>query len=157
LWFDILVFDKKYGWLPVNIKTTTTITSDNTGNLAMCVWAYTNTKMDLNINKTYKNGLMSKTLINKIINNEYNLNRKRDYYFIVFNKTNNNIIVNSIKGLIKLTPNCNNLPFQVNWSKNQTFKYDVINKKIKLLLKTLQKPQISWKEVFMSDVRKIKI
>lgn len=30
-----------YGWIPVNIKTTTTLTNDNTGNLAMCVYAYT--------------------------------------------------------------------------------------------------------------------
>jgi hypothetical protein len=37
MWYDILVFDNINGWLPVNIKTTTTKTSDNTGNLAMCV------------------------------------------------------------------------------------------------------------------------
>jgi hypothetical protein len=35
MWYDILVFDYLYGWIPVNIKTTTTYTSDNTGNLAM--------------------------------------------------------------------------------------------------------------------------
>ena len=40
MWYDILAFDYMYGWLPINIKTTTTITSDNTGNLAMCVYAY---------------------------------------------------------------------------------------------------------------------
>ena len=30
MWYDILIFDYIYGWLPVNIKTTTTTTSDNT-------------------------------------------------------------------------------------------------------------------------------
>ena len=37
MWYDILVFDYMYGWLPINIKITTMKTNDNTGNLAMCV------------------------------------------------------------------------------------------------------------------------
>ena len=47
MWYDILAFDYMYGWVPINIKTTTTITSDNTGNLAMCVYAYTNEILDI--------------------------------------------------------------------------------------------------------------
>ena len=47
MWYDILVKDYQYGWLPVNIKTTTTKTSDNTGNLAICVYAYTNEQLKL--------------------------------------------------------------------------------------------------------------
>ena len=65
---DILVLDKIDDLLPVNIKTTTTIISDNTGNLAMCIYSYTDEKLDLN--KLYNNGEMS---------NIY----KKDYYFIV--------------------------------------------------------------------------
>ena len=34
MWYDILALDSMYGWVPINI---TTLTSDNTGNLAMCV------------------------------------------------------------------------------------------------------------------------
>ena len=42
----------------------------------------------------------------------YNKNNKKDYYFIVMNKTDaSDIIVNSVKGLSVLTPNINNLPF----------------------------------------------
>ena len=41
MWYDILAFDYTYGWIPINIKTTTTTTSDNVGNLALCVYAYT--------------------------------------------------------------------------------------------------------------------
>ena len=41
MWYDILAFDYIYGWIPINIKTTTMKTSDNIGNLAMCVYAYT--------------------------------------------------------------------------------------------------------------------
>ena len=37
MWYDILAYDYMYKWIPINIKTTTTKTSDNTGNLTMCV------------------------------------------------------------------------------------------------------------------------
>ena len=154
MWYDILAFDYIYGWVPINIKTTTTITSDNTGNLAMCVYAYTNEILDIHRDKSYENGKMSDILFNKLKNKKYNTNNKKDYYFIVLNKTDaTDIIVNSVKGLTILTPNINNLPFQVCWYKNRTFKYENINKKIKLFVDCLQKPKPSWKETFMSNIR----
>ncbi|AET72985.1 hypothetical protein PGAG_00096 [Phaeocystis globosa virus 12T] len=154
MWYDILAFDYMYGWVPINIKTTTTITSDNTGNLAMCVYAYTNEILDINRDKSYENGKMSDILFNKLKNKKYNTNNKKDYYFIVLNKTDaSDIIVNSVKGLTILTPNINNLPFQVCWDKNRKFKYENINKKIKLFIDCLQKPKPSWKETFMSNIR----
>ena len=156
MWYDILAFDYMYGWVPINIKTTTTITSDNTGNLAMCVYAYTNETLDIHRDKSYENGKMSDILFNKLKNKKYNTNNKKDYYFIVLNKTDaSDIIVNSVKGLTILTPNINNLPFQVCWDKNRTFKYEKINKKIKLFVDCLQKPKPSWKETFMSNIRKL--
>ena len=154
MWYDILAFDYMYGWVPINIKTTTTITSDNTGNLAMCVYAYTNEILDIHRDKSYENGKMSDILFNKLKNKKYNTNNKKDYYFIVLNKTDaSDIIVNSVKGLTILTPNINNLPFQVCWDKNRTFKYENIHKKIKLFIDCLQKPKPSWKETFMSNIR----
>lgn len=154
MWYDLLAFDYIYGWIPINIKTTTTMTSDNTGNLAMCVYAYTDEILDIFRDKSYENGKMSDILFNKLKNKEYNMNNKKDYYFIVLNKTDtSDIIVNSVKGLTLLTPNINNLPFQVNWSKNKIFKYEHINKKIKLFIDCLNKPKPSWKEVFMSNIR----
>jgi len=156
MWFDILAFDYMYGWIPINIKTTTTITSDNTGNLAMCVHAYTNELLDIHRNKSYENGKMSDILFNKLKMKKYNTNSKKDYYFIVLNKKDSSdIIVNSVKGLTILTPNINNLPFQVCWNKNRTFKYENITKKIKLFIDSLQKPKPSWKETFMSNIRTI--
>jgi hypothetical protein len=152
MWYDILVYDYFYGWLPVNIKTTTTTTSDNTGNLAMCVYAYTDEILDLN--KAYENGKMSIILFDKLKKKEYNKNNKKDYYFIVLNKNNNNnVIINSVKGLVLLTPNINNLPFQVNWSRNINFKYENIKNKIKSFIECLQKPKMSWKENFLSNIR----
>jgi hypothetical protein len=154
MWYDILAFDDMYGWVPINIKTTTTITSDNTGNLSMCVYAYTNEILDIHMDKSYENGKMSVILFNKLKNKKYNANNKKDYYFIVLNKTDaSDIIVNSLKGLTILTPNINNLPFQVCWDKNRVFKYENINKKIKLFIDCLQKPRPSWKETFMSNMR----
>jgi hypothetical protein len=156
MWYDILVFDNMYGWLPVNIKTTTLQTSDNTGNLAMCVYAYTNEILDIHRDKSYENGKMSEILCKKLEKKEYNNNNKKDYYFIVLNKIDaNEIIVNSVKGLSVLTPNINNLPFQVNWSKNRDFQYGKISKKIKLFIHCLKKPNPSWKETFISNMRKL--
>jgi len=154
MWYDILAFDYMYGWIPINIKTTTTITSDNTGNLAMCVYAYTDEILDIHRDKSYENGKMGDILFNKIKNKNYNTNNKKDYYFIVLNKTDaSDIIVNSVKGLTILAPNINNLPFQVCWDKNRRYKYENINKKVKLLLNCLHKPKPSWKEIFMSNIR----
>jgi hypothetical protein len=154
MWYDILAFDYIYGWIPINIKTTTTITCDNTGNLAMCVYAYTDEILDICIDKSYENGMMSVILFNKLKNKKYNRNNKKDYYFVVLNKTDtSDIIVNSVKGLTLLTSNINNLPFQVNWSKNKNFNYENINKKIKMFIKCLQNPKPSWKETFMSNIR----
>jgi hypothetical protein len=158
MWYDILAFDYMYGWIPINIKTTTTITSDNTGNLAMCVYAYTNEILDIHRDKSYENGKMSDIFFNKIKNKEYNTNNKKDYYFLVLNKSDaSDIIVNSVKGLTLLTPNINNLPFQVCWDKNRTFIYENINKKIKLFIDCLQKPKPSWKEIFMSNIRTLEL
>lgn len=146
MWYDILAFDYTYGWIPINIKTTTTLTSDNTGNLAMCVYAYTDEILDIHMDKSYENGKMSNILFNKLKNKRHNTINKKDYYFIVLNKNKaSDIIVNSLKGLTILTPNINNLPFQVCWDKNRNFKYENINKKINFFYKTK-------KETFLLNV-----
>ena len=154
MWYDILAYDYIYGWIPINIKTTTTKTADNTGNLAMCVYSYTDEILD--INKSYENGKMSKILFTKLKNKNYNKDYKKYYYFLVLNKTkSSDIIINSLKGLSILTPNINNLPFQICWDKNRNFIYENINMKIKLFIDCLKKPKPSWKEEFMSNIRTI--
>lgn len=154
MWYDILVLDYIYGWQPCNIKTTTTKTSDNTGNLSMCVYAYTNAIIDIHTENTYNNGNMSVILFDKLKNKQYNKNNKKDYYFIVLNKSEEcDIIINSVKGLTKLTPNINNLPFQVRWDKNRDFTYEKINKQITTFIDCLQKPKPSWHETFMLNMR----
>ena len=142
----------------MNIKTTTTLTHDNTGNLSMCVYSYTNEILNFNNIKSYENSKMSNILFNKIKNKEYNKYNKKDYYFIVINKNNSkDIIVNSLKGLTILSPNINNLPFQICWNKNRKFKYKNIQIKIKKFIECLQKPKPSWKEIFMENMRSIQL
>lgn len=155
MWYDILVRDYRYGWLPINIKSTSMQTSDNVGNLAMCVYAYTNEPLDLY--KHYQNGKISQILLQKLKDKEYNLIDKKDYYFVVIGKKNNDIIINSIKGLTYLTPNINNLPFQVLWNKNRIYARKTIYENISLFINALQKPKPSWQELFMSEIRNIKL
>ena len=46
MWYTCSLFSV---WIPVNIKSTTILTCDNTGNLTFCVYAYTDEKHDLHI------------------------------------------------------------------------------------------------------------
>ena len=157
MWYDILVKDICHGWIPVNIKTTKMNSRDNIGNLALCIQSYTNFKLDLTSENTYENGLMSVMLIDLLKNKQYNRSYKKDYYFIVINKIDSsNIIVNSIKGLVNLTPNINNLPFQICWNRNKDFVHDRIDKKVILFLKCFKLYKSSWKINFIKNVRKIK-
>lgn len=158
MWYDILVFDYLYGWLPVNIKITTTLTNDNSGNLAMCVYSYTNYHLDIHKTKAYNNGAMGKILCSKLSDRYYNTSNKRDYYFIVINKNkSNSIIINSIKGLTSLTPNLNNLLFQIKWSVNRKFRYQRIDRKIQQFIDCMKTPKPNWKEEFISDMRALTI
>ena len=155
MWYDILVKDIKYGWLPVNIKSTTMETNDNTGNFAMCVYGYTDEK--LNLHKSYKNGEMSSLLIKKIRAKKYNTSIGKDYYFLVINKNNpKDIIVNSVRGLTNLVANNNNLPFQICWKNNRKYNYiNNIEKKIETLMNCFKKPKMSWIETFLSTIRNL--
>lgn len=153
MWYDILICYKNK-WFPINIKTTTMKTNDNTGNLAMCVYSYTNYNIDLY--SLYKNGQMSKILLNCLKNQLFEKNLNKDYYFIVFDKNNNkNIIVNSLKGLTHLNANNNNLPFQIQWNKNKIYCYKPIKENINLFINTLQKPKKTWNEDFLEQIRKL--
>ena len=151
MWFDVMARDTLYGWIPINIKTSSTKTNDNVGNLAMCVQAYTNEKLDMG--KPYHNGNLSDVLFHKLKNKAYNTSLKKDYYFVVVNKTDtNDIIVNSLRGLTTLKSNNNNLPFQVCWNKNRTFNHDHISKKVQLFIDCMQQTKKSWREKFISNM-----
>ena len=42
----------------------------------------------------------------------------RDYYIIIIDKSTGNVYLQTLKSLQELTPNGNNLPFQINWERN---------------------------------------
>ena len=44
----------------------------------------------------------------------------RPYYFLIQNKKTKKVFINELSTLTKLTPNGNNLPFQINWDDNST-------------------------------------
>ena len=67
--------------------------------MSMMVYSFTNEPMNI---EKYKNGNMSKIFFSKLKNKQYNLKDKRDYYFLVINKLNNSVIINSVKGLTKI-------------------------------------------------------
>lgn len=156
-WYDVLVKDYKYGWLPVNIKSSKiTTAADNVGNLAMCLYAYTENKMVLR--KSYHNNKVYKQLISNIKNKNYSKHKKKDYYFIVVNKNNpKDVIINSLKGLTNITGNLNNLPFQVRWRSNRNFVAQPVKQSIVLFIKAIQEPKKIWKEEFLYEMRQIPI
>jgi hypothetical protein len=155
MWYDVLVYDNRRKWIPINIKTTTMKTSDNVGNLAMCVYAYTNEKLNLRQSATYQNGEMSRILFEKIKKKELNHGSK-DYYFLVLDKNDpKNVGVNSLRGLTVLTPNLNNLPFQVQWSKNTKFRFKPISEVVRLFIKSVKTPPDTWRETFLTNMRSL--
>lgn len=147
MWHDMLALDYVYGWIPINIKTTSMHSADNVGNMTLCVYAYTNHPIDLN--RFYCNGEMSSLIVSKLKQKGYNTINKRDYYFLVLNKTDSSdVIINSVKGLSNLTQNLNNLPFQVRWTReNRTFVYKSIKECIKQFRACFPStPKVSWRE-----------
>jgi len=149
-WHDITLQDDKFGRIPINIKSTTTASSDNVGNMALCLYAYTDYKMDLD--KQYNNGLASETLIKYLDDEKFNTSG-RDYYFLVINKTDpTDVIVNSMLGLTKLTSNNNNLPFQVKWKHNRQYARHTPKSMAKKFIRCVKTPKPTWQHKFMCSI-----
>lgn len=120
-WYDIAVRDED-SWLPVNIKSTTMKSSDSVGNIALCLYSFTNVEM--NLRKAYHNDAVTRSaFIHAIQEKQFNDDWERDYYFLVINKSDtSDIIVNSLRGASNWTLNNSSFPFQIKWSKNRDFK-----------------------------------
>ena len=77
----------------------------------------------LNKDIVRKNSKNKKMKVLKIYPNNWHymikINRKKPTYWW-WNKTTNEVMLQGLKTLTKLTPNGNNLLFQINWSKNKT-------------------------------------
>lgn len=152
-WYDMIVFDNKCGWIPVNIKTSNMTSNDNVGNLTLCVQSYTD--YELKYNKNYHNGELCDILIDCLKNKKLNKSKYKDYYFLVISKFNNkDIIINSVKGLTMIHKNANNLPFQIRWDKNRNFNYKPISENIKMYLNVSKKLKI-WQVKYIEEIDKL--
>jgi hypothetical protein len=153
-WFDMMIFDYSYGWIPVNVKTTTMTSPDNVGNLALLLYSLTSYSMEFH--KSYKNGIVAPIFTRHIRERKINQNQQRDYFFLVVNKKKtDDVVVNSLRGLKQLTHNNNNLPFQVNWSMNRKFHYHMVKEMAIKVIKTMRKPKKTWAEIFLEEVREM--
>ena len=149
-WFDIALKDTKYGWIPINIKSTTFDSSaDNAGNLSLCVQAYTN--YDIDLKKSYKSGYLVEKLVDKIKNNGFNKSNSKDYFFLVINKQDTSeIVINSVLGLKTLTPNLSNQPFQIVWRNNKESVFVDMKTSIdkyKILLTIYKTKSPTWQQI----------
>lgn len=156
MWFDILGFDYKVGWIPINIKSTTMTTPDNVGNLSVCVQPLTEYR--LSFDEMYTNGYLTDILTNYLHQKKINTTKRKDYYFLVINKNNpKDIIINSVLGLKDIRKNLNNLPFQVKWNNNKVYSPRPIKNVIKDIVLCLYNEKLTWKQKLMSQMYKLKL
>lgn len=156
-WYDIKILDDEFGYVPVNIKTTTMKTSDNVGNMSLCLQSFTNYKLD--IDGKYNNGNTTTKFLSRINDKHYNEDFRKDYYFLVINKHNTkDVIVNSVLGVSDITPNVNNLPFQIKWNNNREYKLDNVKDKVLHHLKVIKKnAKQTWQERLLSGMRELSL
>lgn len=106
-WWDVKLFGKYY----LNIKSSdfSKGASDNFSSKAAILYALTDLPEDVvNVSSW---GKFQDALKN-------NAGGNRDYYIIVVDKGTKKVYLQSLKSLQKLTPNGNNLPFQIKWKDN---------------------------------------
>lgn len=99
-WYDVELFGYK-----VNIKSSSMAGADNcSANMAL-LYCFTDAKLKSGWKHFYQ-------AFENVVDNQ------RNYYFIVLDKNTGNVYLRSLLSLAKLTPNGNNLPFQIVWKDN---------------------------------------
>ena len=110
-WVDFS-FEENGQFYPVNIKVSTTHTTDNL-NCKLGIY-YALTGKEPNFDNEIKWVDFFKILKENMQENS------KDYYFLVVNKNNpNDIFTTSLKRLKDIKPEGNNLPFQAKWDANR--------------------------------------
>jgi hypothetical protein len=106
-WWDVRVFG-----YPINIKSSKYGTAaDNFTSKAAILYALTNLdESDVNVSSWKK--------FQDALKNNSTDDNNRDYYIFTLNKVTNEVHLASLKTLAKITPNGNNLPFQIKWREN---------------------------------------
>jgi len=128
-WYDFSFIENDI-FYPVNIKITETNSADNLNVKLGIYYALTGLMPD------FHNEIDWLTYFSKLREN-IDTYINKDYYFLVLNKNDaKDIFINSLKGLRKLTPNGNNLPFQCKWKENKEFQKRSHASASKFILKT---------------------
>lgn len=106
-WWDVKIFG-----YPCNIKSSKyESAADNFSSKAAILYALTDLPEDkVKVVSWHK---FHQALMDHSAEDNY-----RDYYILSLNKRNNEVHLSSLKTLEKLTPNGNNLPFQIKWRDN---------------------------------------
>ena len=124
-WFDFAIVIDDNRFIPVNIKTTTGKSADNSGSLVPIIYSLTN--FDFKLDKFYNSNQMINYLKYENIKDN-----SRDYWYIVVNTKTKEIFTNSFKGLSVYNINFSNLPLQIQWNKNKSYElktsHEVYNK-----------------------------
>lgn len=106
-WWDVKVFG-----YPMNIKSSKYgSAADNFSSKAAILYALTNLPED-------KVKVISWQNFQQALLKNSSEDNHRDYYIFSLNKVTNEVHLSSLKTLQKITPNGNNLPFQIKWSNN---------------------------------------
>jgi len=107
-WWDI----KLFGY-PLNIKSSdfSKGASDNFSSKAAILYALTDLPED-------KVNVTSWKKFQDALKYHSGKENNRDYYIIVVDKSTRKVYLQALKSLQKLTPNGNNLPFQIKWANN---------------------------------------
>jgi hypothetical protein len=106
-WWDVKVFG-----YPLNIKSSKFGTAaDNFSSKAAILYALTDLPED-------KVKVTSWKKFQEALAKNSSEDNQRDYYIFALNKTTNEVHLSSLKTLSKITPNGNNLPFQIKWVDN---------------------------------------
>lgn len=106
-WWDVKVFG-----YPLNIKSSKYgSAADNFSSKAAVLYALTDLPED-------KVKVPSWQSFQQALKNNSDTDNNRDYYIFTLNKVTNEVHLASLKTLAKITPNGNNLPFQIKWREN---------------------------------------
>ena len=128
-WYDFAI-ETKTEFYPINIKVTDTTHADNLNCKLGIYYALTGLIPDFPNETNWLSYFekMKENLATK---------KDKDYYFLICNKKDEkDVFINTLKGLQKLQPNGNNLPFQCRWDENRDFKNRTLKQAEKFILTT---------------------
>jgi hypothetical protein len=128
-WYDFAI-EENGSFSPVNIKVTDTTHADNLNCKLGIYYALTG------LFPSFPNETSWLNFFEQLYQN-LGTNKDKDYYFLIFNKSNNSdVFCTTLKGLQKLQANGNNLPFQCKWDINRDIANRSFEQTVTFLLST---------------------